>query len=519
MPAFPVDLDSFFGSVALGPSPLSPARLPGITAESRTALLKALRDNHVKWHTYFNDEGMHNHAAHHLVAIYALGASGRLLEAAYHTHVVYMKPAIRPPNGVTESTFWAHLEDEQYYDAYLHFFRDLLGQKSVSEVLEEYIFSPKANVGDATTGDAPKMLLRFLATIVHPLIHTGCGLEFGILGLVAEGLAQTCAHPPHGEAFLPTRIYRQNDNISAIDSVVLALNSLSLNHKSATTAAAASSHASDIKTGVHAFDILAKILRQHKYSPAGLGFPLPEDVHPFVRVEERLAGDLAALTDEWAVELDAPDVSSATIAAKIEELAWMNALLYGVGGWSGRDRSEKQDKKFNADFFFMHLVTSSVFLPSIVAYLSPRSAALLLRSYFTVSIVWYVAQGRPTLPIRDFYAHVTAYPAPPGASESRVVPAPTTLTPDDPAPNPWLPIVQTTLVHPSEHLCKLQRALLHDATLYGARAPGEFAGTGLEGAELLDGTLFVRAAGLTAHRMGWMREGQEIGDWDRPGFA
>ncbi len=163
----------------------------------------------------------------------------------------------------------------------------------------------------------------------------------------------------------------------------------------------------------------------------------------------------------------------------------------------------------------MHLVTSSIFLPSLVAYLSPRSAVILLRSYFAVSLSWYIARGRPTLPIRAFYKDVTAWPDPPASPTN---PVKDTLTPGDAAPNPWLPIVQTTIVHPAEHLCKTQRALMHNATLYGQRAAGDFAGLGLEGAELLDGTLFIRVAGLTADRIGWMKEGQEAGDWDRVGF-
>ena len=164
----------------------------------------------------------------------------------------------------------------------------------------------------------------------------------------------------------------------------------------------------------------------------------------------------------------------------------------------------------------MHLVTSSIFLPSIVAYLSPRSAAILLRGYFTIALVWYIGRGRPAIPIREFYEGTTDKPVQPG--EPRIAPADTTLTPEDVSPNPWLPIIQTTLVHPAEHLCKLQRALMHDATLYGARAAGDFAGTELEGAERLDGTLFIRAAGLTANVIGWLKEGEKARDWDRSGF-
>ena len=164
----------------------------------------------------------------------------------------------------------------------------------------------------------------------------------------------------------------------------------------------------------------------------------------------------------------------------------------------------------------MHLVTSSLFLPTFAAYLTPRSTVLLLRGYFAVSLAWYIARRRPALPIRAFYENVSAWPVPPAMPA--VAPVKDTLAPGDAAPNPWLPIVQTTIVHPAEHLCKTQRALMHNATLYGQRGAGDFAGLGLEGAEMLDGTLFIRIAGLTADRLGWMKEGQEASDWDRAGF-
>ena len=37
-------------------------------------------------------------------------------------------------------------------------------------------------------------------------------------------------------------------------------------------------------------------------------------------------------------------------------------------------------------------------------------------------------------------------------------------------------------------------------------------------AEKLDGSLFVRVAGLSMDRMGWMREGEEMQEWDFDAF-
>jgi len=58
----------------------------------------------------------------------------------------------------------------------------------VGATLDEYIFSKKYNfVEGLGVSSQPAMLVRFLAGVIHPLIHTGYGAEFGIPGIVAEG--------------------------------------------------------------------------------------------------------------------------------------------------------------------------------------------------------------------------------------------------------------------------------------------------------------------------------------------
>ena len=122
-----------------------------------------------------------SHASHHLVAIYAMGAPGPTIEAAYQTHVVYMRPSFEAPEPVTEDNFWKHLGKREcvpfhiyrvrqlryrrFYNSYLEFFRALLLKKDVTEVIEEYIFSPKANIGGPvrtnTLSDSSEGLPRF----------------------------------------------------------------------------------------------------------------------------------------------------------------------------------------------------------------------------------------------------------------------------------------------------------------------------------------------------------------------
>ena len=58
--------------------------------------------------------------------------------------------------------------------------------KSFNTILEEYIFIPKANFVEGATKQ-PEMLTRFFAALIHPLIHTGLGVEFNLPGIFAEG--------------------------------------------------------------------------------------------------------------------------------------------------------------------------------------------------------------------------------------------------------------------------------------------------------------------------------------------
>jgi len=261
--------------------------------------------------------------------------------------------------------------------------------------------------------------------------------------------------------------------------------------------------------GTHIFTIMARMLKDPE-----LKIEKPDFATNFVNdINKSLGPKILKYAEQWTLDTsDAKDVER-----KIEELIWMNTLNYGVGGWH-------KVNGFKADFFLMHLVTSSIFLPSIVSYLNPVSQNALLRAYLVTSLLWWVIAGRPGFDVSGYYSSTNAHPLPPDGATSNLTPDDSTLpsstSPHALTPNPWFPIIQSTLVHPGEHLCKIQRALAHFATLYGSRAPGQvdFINTELGGAEKLDGTLFIRVAGETANRMGWMREGEKQGQWDRDGF-
>lgn len=70
------------------------------------------------------------------------------------------------------------------------FFTDVLLKNGAAATLEEYIFSQKANFDparDTKEQTQPEMLNRLVNGVLHPMIHVGYGLEFGLLGTLAEG--------------------------------------------------------------------------------------------------------------------------------------------------------------------------------------------------------------------------------------------------------------------------------------------------------------------------------------------
>jgi len=109
-----------------------------------------------------------------------------------------------------------------------------------------------------------------------------------------------------------------------------------------------------------------------------------------------------------------------------------------------------------------------------------------------------------------------------------VIPAPdkSALTSDgatrDSDVNPWTLMIQSALRAPDSHTVKSLRALSYGAIRYGIKGPGEIPGAfDSEGNEVLpglksvDGTVFIRAAGLLIDTLGWVDWGQPEGKWDR----
>lgn len=120
-----------------------------------------------------------------------MGANAELLREGYKNDEADQRPLGTSPAPISDDNFADHLGDGRYYQAYLEFFSNQLVTKGVDKTLENYLYSKGVNFNDQAEVDGsrqPEMFTRFMSGLMHPLIHTGYGLEFGLPGILAEGM-------------------------------------------------------------------------------------------------------------------------------------------------------------------------------------------------------------------------------------------------------------------------------------------------------------------------------------------
>jgi hypothetical protein len=81
---------------------------------------------------------------HHLLAIYALGASPEEIHQAYDRNAVYQKDisAFTPPSSATAVplSFDERLGKPEHYTFFLAFFRNEISEHGVVETLQKFLF-------------------------------------------------------------------------------------------------------------------------------------------------------------------------------------------------------------------------------------------------------------------------------------------------------------------------------------------------------------------------------------------
>ena len=174
---------SRLASLNINKGPLS--RLEPPTA---SPLVKELLEKNDREHDiFFGKDHFHNHFPHTLLSQFALGAPEKRLKKEWEIED-YLKPLPeKQPTEVTDNNWKEFIGIDKYYPNYLQYFKEKIAQDGVGKTVVKYAL-------DET------LLPSFVSGAVHPLIHTGFGLEFGQDAVVAEGLSEGCVHKP---AFAP----------------------------------------------------------------------------------------------------------------------------------------------------------------------------------------------------------------------------------------------------------------------------------------------------------------------------
>ena len=133
---------------------------PGITEESAAKASQILQENHENYHIFFNQDQFHNHIAHHILTLYALGANPAQLQSQYDLNKTYQRPPEELKPSIVDdmhdpARYKTYLGKEQYYRDFLVFFQQEMEAKGWEAVVNEYVFE-----GDERADD---MLVRLFA--------------------------------------------------------------------------------------------------------------------------------------------------------------------------------------------------------------------------------------------------------------------------------------------------------------------------------------------------------------------
>lgn len=331
--------------VELSPATAGVYHVPSITAESAKTGSQLLQQNHDRNHIYYNRSGFHNHIAHHLLTIFALGATPQQIQHAFD----YNNDSQRPQYPVNtqnvqsmadKERFKEFLGKEQYFHDYEIYFRKEIEAKGHQAVLNEHLF--------ARDDHAVRLLTRMYAGFYHPIIHLGFGVEFEQPAIIVEALAQAAIHDGWVADFLLGAEQLAKDTTTPSKSMVQLLKDCRANEK--------------IKNSPHWDD--------------------PNKIRDgiFVRAKD----EMTELASQWRVP-------PGELEMKTAEMINANAFFAGA--------AQMPPKQVKFDFFYMHCVNCSIFFDAFrqQKWLSDENKCRLLEWKGRMDLALYVSRGSPEL--------------------------------------------------------------------------------------------------------------------------
>ena len=337
-----------------------------IPTEALELASKLLQRNHDEHHILFKDVGGHNHTVHNVLTRIALGASPAEIVQWFNDNLPGQRPVPEVDNQIIqdlydEDKFYEKIYpmNQKQYTNFLVFFEQQIEQKGWKPVVTEYVFSRSRNA-DAILG------LMYDGAF-HSLIHLGLGIEFQQPSLIAEALAQAAI-----------------ENSSNISQAFLA------------------SEQEALKSG-----------------PADPSKPLIELIH------EARANDTIRNAPEWSHAIfkmrdgvlakAGPEIRSLMAQFQVtpETLERRTAEMISVCAFFA-GAAQRPRKAHRIDFFYMHCVTSSIFLTVFLRQPWIRTAdkVRLVEWKGRIDLAWYASCGAPELDAE----YIAGYKVPDGDS-------------------------------------------------------------------------------------------------------
>ncbi|OJD17364.1 hypothetical protein AJ78_02549 [Emergomyces pasteurianus Ep9510] len=314
-------------------------------ADSAKKASETLQADMERYHVFYNnDKGFHNHLAHHILTTYSLGASPDAIQSAFDRTAAYQLPRRPVDEAVVQklgdkSQFHSFAGIPDQYPNFLAYFQRQIDSKGVESVVNEYLFA-----GDERADD---MLVRLFAGIIHPFIQLGFGLEFNQPAIVAEALAETAVHELNLTFLLPAEEAAGGVGMEGKKSLVQLQQEIRSNTK----------------------------LRES------------------VRWEDanKINGMLARAPEEIIKIVSQFSVGPGQLEQRLAEL--FNAVAYFAGA------AQRPQKRIKFDFFYMHCVTSTIFLASFVSqpWISIQNKLRILEWKGRVDLMMYASRGAAEL--------------------------------------------------------------------------------------------------------------------------
>ncbi|KAG5970578.1 hypothetical protein E4U55_001578 [Claviceps digitariae] len=316
---------------------------------------RLLQKNHEEWHMFFRDRAGHNHIAHSILTCLALGAAPEDIQRAFDDGVGIQRPIPPVDNGLVsrlanQEVMYDALGTITQYTSFLVFFQIFIERHDWKHAINKYLFS--------RTKLAEKLLARMYEGAYHPVIHLGLAIEFQQPVLVAEALAQAAAHDDsHISTFFA----------ACEDQAAIAYPPR--NPKS-----------------------LLQLMDEARGNDTIRLAPRWEDFGHKMRdgVVGRACMDTAFLASQFIIQKPEEQLEQ-HLRRRTAEM--ISTCAYVVGA------SQRPGRKRKVDFFYMHMMTSSLFFSVIINqdWIALQDRVRMVEWKARLDLAWYVVSGSAEL--------------------------------------------------------------------------------------------------------------------------